>query len=234
MLASHIDKIRALKGALAEHEAMKREIGALREMMEECKRELEVELGRDASRHHEDEQENDDIDDDARSIHTIIPHELERVIEEDEDQIRAEEDQRWRREELGRPRTPERPGWDSPKMITTCAHHRDHGHGHDHEHVHRSEQRSPSLPSHQLQESAIIDELSRRLAVLTDRIESVLESDSHLQAEHAVARSAISDLVGKVSAFEALARATRGQVQAQQLALRLEELCKPQTPKLTS
>ena len=93
MLASHIDKIRALEGALAEHEAMKREIGALREMMEERKRELEVELGRDASRQHEDEQENDDIDDDARSIHTIIPHELERVVEEDEDQIRAEEEE---------------------------------------------------------------------------------------------------------------------------------------------
>jgi hypothetical protein len=50
---------------------MKREIGALREMMEDRKRELEVELGRDASRYHEDEQENDDVDDDARSTHTL-------------------------------------------------------------------------------------------------------------------------------------------------------------------
>ena len=217
MLASHIDKIRALEGALAEHEAMKREIGALREMMEERKRELEVELRRDASRHHEDEQESEDIDDDARSIHTIIPHELERVVEEDEEQLRAEEeeDRRRRREELGRPRTPEPTGLGLTEDDYDV-HHRDHDHGHN---VHRSEQRSPSPPSHHPQESAIIDELSRRLAVLSERIESVLESDSHLQAEHAVARSTISDLVGKVSALEALVQATQGQVQAQQLTL---------------
>jgi hypothetical protein len=103
---------------------MKREIGPLRELMEVRKRELE------------DEQEINDIDDDARSIH---------VVEEDEDQLRAEEEhRRRRREELGRPRTPE------PTRLGLTeddydVHHRDHGHGHGHEHV---EQRSPSPPSH--------------------------------------------------------------------------------------
>ena len=50
---------------------MRREIGALREMMEDRKHELEVELGRDASRHHKDEQENNDINDDVWSTHTL-------------------------------------------------------------------------------------------------------------------------------------------------------------------
>ena len=121
MLANHIDKIRALESTLAEHGAMEGEIDALRGMMEDRKRYVEVELGRDASRHHEDEQEIDDIDDDARSIiHPIIPHELERVVEEDEDQIRAEEDRRRRREELGRPRTPEPTGLGLTEDDTTC------------------------------------------------------------------------------------------------------------------
>jgi hypothetical protein len=220
MLASHIDKIRALEGAIAEHEAIKCEIRALREMTEERKRELEVELGRDASCHHDDKQENEDIDDDARSIHTIIPHELGRIVEEDEDQLRAkEEDWRWRREKLGRPRTPEPTGLG----LTEGDYDVHRGHDHDHEHVHGSEQRSPSPPSHHAQESTIINELSRRLAVLS---ESVLESNRYLQAEHAVARSTISDLVGKVLALEALMQATLGWVQVQQLEV-IQQLTSP-------
>lgn len=57
-----------------------------------------------------------------------------------------------------------------------------------------------------VQESAVIDDFSesRPLAVLSKRIESVLENSSHLQAERAEAQSAISDLVSKVSTLEAL------------------------------
>jgi chromosome segregation ATPase len=58
-------------------------------------------------------------------------------------------------------------------------------------------------------------QLSRWLAVLSEQIESVLETSSHLQAEHAEAQSAISDLVSKVSALEALKQAMQGQMQAQ-------------------
>ena len=212
-LASHIDKIHALEGAIAEHEAIKNEIRALREMTEEQKCELEVELGRDASCHHDDEQENEDIDDDARSTHTIIPHQLGRVVEED--QLRAEEEEedwRWRREELGRPQTPKPTGLG----LTEGDHDVRRDHNRDHDHVHGSEQRSPSPPSHHPHESAIINDLSQRLAVLS---ESVLETDRYLQAEHAVAGDTISDLVGKVSVLKALVQATQGQYQAQQLAL---------------
>jgi hypothetical protein len=49
-------------------------------------------------------------DDDARSIQTVVSHELERVEEEDEDQLARQEedeegDRRRRRAELGGPRT---------------------------------------------------------------------------------------------------------------------------------
>lgn len=54
----------------------------------------------------------DDDDDDARSIGTVVPHELERVEEEEEDQMARQQQQedkerRRRRAELGRPRMPE-------------------------------------------------------------------------------------------------------------------------------
>jgi len=78
-----------------------------------------------------------------------------------------------------------------------------HRHNHDHGYDHASERRSPS-PTMDVQESAVIDDFSRPLAVLSKRIESVLENSSHLQAERAEAQSAISDLVSKVSTLEAL------------------------------
>ena len=79
------------------------------------------------STHHQRDQEQEEEfsaetvggDDDTRSIRTIVPHELERVEEEDEEQIvkqereQLEEDEdedeerRARRVELGRLQTPE-------------------------------------------------------------------------------------------------------------------------------
>ncbi|KAF5378090.1 hypothetical protein D9615_007607 [Tricholomella constricta] len=103
-LSSHVDKIRALEGVLAEQEAIKREVRALREIMETKRRKIEIE---DEHRAREREQEprggfdeeededatahdDDDDDDDSRSIATVVPHELERVEEEDEEQLAAE------------------------------------------------------------------------------------------------------------------------------------------------
>ncbi|KAF8903870.1 hypothetical protein CPB84DRAFT_1845549 [Gymnopilus junonius] len=104
-LASHLDKVRALEGVLAEQEAMKREVTNLREMMEERRRETET-IKKQETEHphahgresdHEDEMDDDD-DDDARSIaSTVLGHELERVDEEDEEQL-AEEERREERE----------------------------------------------------------------------------------------------------------------------------------------
>ena len=115
-LASHLDKVRALEGVLAEQEAMKREVRTLREMMEERKIEREgaetahlVHQHTHAAESEEprggfDMEEDDDIsdedsDDDAQSISTVVLHELERVEEEDEDQL-AEEERRGREDHL--------------------------------------------------------------------------------------------------------------------------------------
>ncbi|KAF8956899.1 hypothetical protein BDZ97DRAFT_1925063 [Flammula alnicola] len=125
-LASHLDKVRALEGALAEQETIKREVSSLREMMEERRREMEAQAAAHAEqlRHeleaqlhpphhherHEHEHEEDDAsdreisdddddDDDARSVSTVLPHELERVDEEDEEQLAEEERRELARDE---------------------------------------------------------------------------------------------------------------------------------------
>lgn len=106
-LATHVDKVRALEGVFKERDAIKCEGSVLRKLVEHSKA--------SSSSHpsHEDIEGESDDDDDARSIATVTPHELERVEEEDEEQLHlaeAEEnndDRSCRRAELGRPRTPE-------------------------------------------------------------------------------------------------------------------------------
>lgn len=63
--ASHVDKVWVLEGVFAEHEVIKRELSLLR---------LSVEGAKGSSK--EVDFANDD---DARSICTVVPHELERV-----------------------------------------------------------------------------------------------------------------------------------------------------------
>ena len=68
---------------------------------------------RDVRHDHEFEEEEFGAADHLRSILIIVPHELKRVNEEDEEQIakwdqhQLEEEQRTRRDEFGRPGTPE-------------------------------------------------------------------------------------------------------------------------------
>ncbi|CAA7269362.1 unnamed protein product [Cyclocybe aegerita] len=93
-LTAHLERIRALEGVVDEQENVRREVRALRGLLEERSREEEL-LQRRVREHHEqeprdgfDEDEEEmvgDDDDDARSISTVIPHELERVDEEDEE-----------------------------------------------------------------------------------------------------------------------------------------------------
>jgi hypothetical protein len=70
-LAGHIDEVRTLEGVIAEHDAIKREVELLKQL---------------DARNSEEEQFGAG-NDDARSIRTIVRHELKRVEEEDEDQI---------------------------------------------------------------------------------------------------------------------------------------------------
>lgn len=215
-LASHVDKVRALEDMLAEHEAIKSEITTLRELMDERKREFELlrhESASLSSAHqangHHDELRNGRYrgeDDDTSSIHTIVPHELERVDEEDEDQLVNEEeddeDRRRRREELGRPRTPEPTGMgmdddDSPNT--------------------KRRHRPSSAPNHDA-ESVALDELAERLSALSGRIDSAVEFNSSLQAQHAAAQTTISLLQSKITTLEEMVQATQLQLQQQNAA----------------
>jgi hypothetical protein len=173
-----VDKVRVLETVFTEHDAIKRKVGVLRQLVE-----------KGGARDREDEEfgtaGGTSDDDDARCIRTIVPHELERVEEEDEDQISKQEQQdedeesRTRRVELGRPRTPE------PMSL---------GMAHDEEDIARS-----SSPR-----QSVIDELFQRLTSLSTQLESAIELSSSLQAQHAAAQSTISVLESKVSSLESL------------------------------
>ncbi|KAI0051381.1 hypothetical protein FA95DRAFT_1676087 [Auriscalpium vulgare] len=207
-LSSHVDKIRALEGLLAEHDAIKREVSSLRELMEEEKRELaEVRAGRHLAEHHGGAAEEDDFaadDDDTRSIATVTPHELERVEEEEEEQLAAEEEEeerRRRRNEL-RPRTPEPSHYDDEESKSHLS----------------ARSRSSSPPPREISAPptfTIPEELSARLTAISNQLESTLELYRGLQSQHAVAQSTISLLESKVVALESQVQATQSQAQSQ-------------------
>ena len=207
-LASHVDKIRSLDSLLAEHEVIKREVSSLRELLEEEKRETEQIRGgrRQAQprRQHHSEDEDGDLqsdDDDVRSIATVTGHELERVEEEDEEQLAVEEEERGhRRDELTRPRTPEPTGLGMD----------------DEDYKSRSRSRSPSPPPPTTSQGApsSSEDVNLRLAALSSQLESALELSRSLQSQHMTALSTISFLEAKVNALETLVHTSQAQAQS--------------------
>lgn len=168
LLHNHVEKVRTLEVLLSEQDDIKRDVNALRDLIEEQR-----------DRHRLSSQHDDD-DDDSRSVHTVVPHELESVPEEDETEAEESDEERSaRREELGRPRTPE------PSSF---------GMHDDDDHHERG--MGPSQPP------GIPDELTRRLNVLADQLESALEMSRNLQAQHATAQQTIESLENKVMALE--------------------------------
>ena len=216
-LASHVEKIRTLEDMLAEQDAIKREVSSMRELMEERRREVEM-LRSLSVRNWRHDQVSDDHymsdDDDARSINTVVPHELERVEEEDEEQLAAEEDveRRRRRDELGRPRTPEPTGMglaeDEEELEERKRQRR----------TERSRSPSPS-PAPEVAPAptspAIPDDLIERLNSLSKQLESALEFSRSLEAQHTMAQSTIQMLESKVASLEGLVHETHSQVQTQ-------------------
>jgi len=91
-LEGHLDRVQRLEGVLKEQESMRREVGRLRGVVDRVwggegsrvgmKRSLEEE---------EDEHLESDDEDDVRSVGTVVPHELERVDEEDEEALAEDE-----------------------------------------------------------------------------------------------------------------------------------------------
>ncbi|CAE6442915.1 unnamed protein product [Rhizoctonia solani] len=89
-LQAHVDKIRALDRLVEEHEAIKREVGSMREMLTRTRSPLEEgDLGEHGGNMLDSAQDYDD-DSDTRSVCTIVP-------EEEEHAARL----------VGRPKTPE-------------------------------------------------------------------------------------------------------------------------------
>ena len=100
-----MDKVRALEGVLKEQEAIKHEVGMLRELMESRRREMEApgstrshghgeleprggfDLGSEGDEEREVEEGGKTDDDGSRSINTVVPLELDPVEDEDEDQL---------------------------------------------------------------------------------------------------------------------------------------------------
>lgn len=97
LLSTHVEKMHNLESMVGEHDGMKREIGMLRELIDQRQRELEL------KRQLQLQKAIEDDDDDAKSVATVIAGEQ---FHEDEDEENDDE-RRQRREELGRPRTPE-------------------------------------------------------------------------------------------------------------------------------
>ncbi|KAG9093328.1 hypothetical protein FS749_014568, partial [Ceratobasidium sp. UAMH 11750] len=104
-LQAHVDKIRALERLVEEHEAIKREVGSMREMLTRARSPLPLQLqieegegdlgqhgGSMLARRRGSEDEYDD-DSDVRSVCTVTP-------EAEEEEQRA----------VGRPKTPEPTG----------------------------------------------------------------------------------------------------------------------------
>ena len=99
---SQVDKVRALEGVIAKHDATKCELGSFRELVEEVT--ITKSSSYNVDRRYRMEERKEElsgvsakVDNDSGSIRAIAPHELERVEED--------EDRRMRRVKLRRPRT---------------------------------------------------------------------------------------------------------------------------------
>ncbi|KAG6831359.1 hypothetical protein H0H87_005370 [Tephrocybe sp. NHM501043] len=231
-LSSHVNKIHALEGVLAEQESIKLEVRALRELVETSRQQHEPRGGFDEE---EDGELMHDDDDDARSIATVIPHELDRVEEEDEEQLAAanaseessepsatsseadaedreaaheaqaqqeEEERRRHSSELGRPRTPE------PTLLGLRTNTTNDPFS---SHPPVSLRSSPPSPLSHTSTAA-----STSTTTDPDTISHVLEQlgllltlTSSLEAQHAAAQSTISALESKVAQLEATVKATQ-------------------------
>ncbi|KAF4588398.1 hypothetical protein EYR40_009949 [Pleurotus pulmonarius] len=146
-------------------------------------------------------------DDDARSVVTVVPHELATVAEEDEEQEKEAEagqsrqgqtsqpreervrdveeeaedaERRQRQEELGRPRTPEPANLGMGSDLFTDA----------------------KQPPQYAPSAELLDALNSRLLLLSNQLESFMARMTSLQAQHDATQSIILNLQAKVVEME--------------------------------
>ena len=209
-LATHVDKIRQLEGVFGEHEVLKHEVTMSREMMEDLRRDMEA-LRTAGTIHNRFEHRDDD--DDARSVRTVVPHELERVEEEDEDQLTAEEEddeeRRQRREELGRPRTPEPTGMGlrDDEYEPRAAKLRRGGVSPSPDDSSRDQRAIPT---------SVAEELSARITALSEQLQNALSMSSALLEQHSAAQTTITALESKIASLESAVQGNQSSIKAQQ------------------
>ncbi|KAJ2935925.1 hypothetical protein H1R20_g1169, partial [Candolleomyces eurysporus] len=207
---------------------MKNEVRNLRDLVEVRQREVLLEmtqrsavdeprggfdLEEDEDEHREEDEDEEDDDDDARSVSTLVPHELESVEEEDEEAVlsasaddadqqeteRREQEaeeaarrellRRGKEEEVGRPGTPE-------PIIPLSA-----------------SKRAPSPLSQSTlappTSTVSTDEIKEQIIKLSQQVGVVVKLTSTLEAQHVAAQSVIKVLEEKVESLEgALKKAT--------------------------
>jgi hypothetical protein len=154
----------------------------------------------------------------------IVPHELERVDEVDEEQLTKQEweeeqrQQQWRRRvwraELGQPRTPE-------PMGLGMTHH--HNASLDEDNVSSVHSTNDLLS----QNPSIFDHLFQRLNTLSTKFESVVKLSSTLQVQHEAAQSTILALESKVMTLESCRIPTQNTLPGI-----LTRICIPSIPRL--
>ena len=175
-LNGHLDKVRHLEDQVKEHETVRSEIAALREQMEQGKREMDLLLanarGRQLSRSFPDDVDEDDDDDDAKSTITLMG--------DGEGHRRSRHFSNGSHEEkVDRPDTPE------PMANGDASH--DHSpikaNGHDH-----------GVKQH--------SELEQRIQALSSEISETVLLSRTLQVQHGEAMSAVKSLTERVSSLE--------------------------------
>ena len=178
-LTSYSNKFHILDSLITEHDGFKHDIDLIKVFMEERKREAQAR-----------EQNNNEFssdDNDTHSVTTVIPHELERVDEEDEEAAAEHEDCRRSSREVGRPRTPE------PSLAEF-----------DDDDHHQSKPRSQ-----------IPDNIICRLETLSSQLESTLELSRSLQAQQTSAQNTIQLPEHKVTELQQLVQVTQTKVDDQ-------------------
>ncbi|KAJ4471977.1 hypothetical protein J3R30DRAFT_3522382 [Lentinula aciculospora] len=244
-LSQHVDKIRVLEDALKEQETIRHEVRLLRDMMDALQRreelsqittshktrrqsEFEPRGGFDVDEEEESDSLDDEYEDDSRSVGTAVPHELERVDEEDEESVLTADDESLRgsvdeldldmavREEV----QPEPPASNEAMdgqfedVDVEEERHQELGRPRTPEPSHlgmndlRSKTMNPPPKHSQSLSPTVVDELTTRLTALSAQLESALVLSSTLQAQHSTAQSTISALENKVEALESLVTAT--------------------------
>ncbi|PVG03389.1 hypothetical protein CPB86DRAFT_447543 [Serendipita vermifera] len=204
LLSTHVEKIHSLglESIVGEHDGIKREIGMLRDMIDQRKHEVDHEVN---APHHSRVLDDDD---DARSVSTVVAGER---YSEDELDEENDEERRRRREELGRPRTPEPSmGLDGDSDGEGDIGMRGAGLHGPRGTIRRSWENG--IPRGEASHIAVdtnsvtqdsVERLKDRLEQLAAQFESALELSRDLQAKQIVAQEQIASLQAKVDELEA-------------------------------